>query len=214
MYDRLDRRRDDIEPSACVALQTGDKGSRNNYRIFDKVLIEYCNLLNFPLKYEFVFNPLYDKTNYIYSIYCGRETLKDEDIILMHGDLVFSEKSLKAVLESEESCMAVSSTVPLPEKDFKAVIKDGRIDKVGIEFFDDAVAAQPLYKLNAKDWNVWLNKICEFCETDNRKCYAENAFNIVSDKCIIKPLDVKDEVCNEVDTPEDLGRVADMLRAL
>lgn len=181
---------------------------------FDKVLIEYCNLLNLPLSYKFVFNPLYDKTNYIYSIYCGKDALKNQDIVLMHGDLVFSEKSLEKVLKAESSCMAVSSTIPLPEKDFKAVIKDGRIDKVGIEFFDDALAAQPLYKLNSKDWNVWLDKICEFCETDNRKCYAENAFNLVSDKCIIKPLDVKDELCNEVDTPEDLGRVTELLRAL
>lgn len=52
--------------------------------------------------------------------------------------------------------MTVSSTVPLPEKDFKAVIHDNRIEKVGIEFFEDAMAAQPLYKLKKKDWKIWL----------------------------------------------------------
>ena len=35
----------------------------------------------------------------------------------------------------------------VPEKDFKAVIKGNRIEKVGIEFFENAVAAQPLYKI-------------------------------------------------------------------
>jgi phosphoenolpyruvate phosphomutase len=40
---------------------------------------------------------------------------------------------MEAVIDNENSCMAVSSTLPLPEKDFKAVIKDGRIEKVGIQ---------------------------------------------------------------------------------
>ena len=63
--------------------------------------------------------------------------------------------------------MTVSSTLPLPEKDFKAVIHKNRIEKVGIEFFEDALAAQPLYKLNKEDWNVWLARIEEFCEKEN-----------------------------------------------
>ena len=181
---------------------------------YDKVLIDYCNFLHLPLKITFVNNPIYDKTNYIYSIYCAKEQLKDDDIILMHGDLVFENLVFEAVVNSPDSCMTVSSTLPLPEKDFKAVIKDGRIDKVGIEFFDHAMAAQPLYKIKKEDWLVWLASIEVFCESDNRKCYAENAFNEVSDRCVIKPLDVKDMLCSEIDTPEDLEIVSQKLRTV
>ncbi len=102
--------------------------------LFDQVLEQYCKSLDLPLAYTFVKNPVYDKTNYIYSIYCAREKLKDDDLLLMHGDLVFENRVLDQVLASEDSCMTVSSTVPLPEKDFKAVIHDNRIEKVGIEF--------------------------------------------------------------------------------
>ena len=179
---------------------------------YDKVLVDYCNALHLPLKYTFVNNPVYNKTNYIYSIYCAKEQLKDDDIILMHGDLVFENLVMEAVIGSPASCMAVSSTLPLPEKDFKAVIKGDRIEKVGIEFFDNAMAAQPLYKIKKEDWLVWLANIEKFCESDNRKCYAENAFNEVSDKCIIKPLDVKDMLCAEIDTPEDLQVVSAKLK--
>ena len=175
---------------------------------YDKVLVDYCHALHLPLKFTFVNNPVYDQTNYIYSIYCAKEYLKDDDIILMHGDLVFENLVMEAVIESPVSCMAVSSTLPLPEKDFKAVIKDGRIDKVGIEFFDNAMAAQPLYKILKNDWLVWLNNIERFCENDNRKCYAENAFNEVSEQCNIYPCDVKDMLCAEIDTPEDLKIVS------
>jgi phosphoenolpyruvate phosphomutase len=181
---------------------------------YDKVLVDYCNALYLPLKFTFVNNPLYDKTNYIYSIYCAKDCLKDDDVLLMHGDLVFESLVMEAVIDSGTSCMTVSSTLPLPEKDFKAVLKDGRIDKIGVGFFDNAVAAQPLYKIRKEDWLIWLENIERFCENDKRQVYAENAFNEVSDKCLIHPLDIKDMLCSEIDTPEDLEAVKKALSKL
>ena len=181
---------------------------------FDQVLIDYCDSLNLPIKYSFVKNPIYDKTNYIYSIYCAKELLKDQDVIMMHGDLVFEGQVLESVVNSKRSCMTVSTTLPLPEKDFKAVVDGNRIKQVGIEFFDSAVSVQPLYKLNKKDWNVWLDTIIGFCESDNRKCYAENAFNQVSDQCEIYTLDVKDSLCAEIDNPDDLAVVSARVKDL
>lgn len=178
---------------------------------YDKVLLDYCNVLHLPLRFSFVNNPLYADTNYIYSIFCAKDHLKDDDILLMHGDLVFENQVMESVINHPHSCMVVSSTLPLPEKDFKAVIKDGCIEKVGIEFFDNAMAAQPLYKMLKDDWLVWLANIEKFCETGTRKCYAENAFNEVSEKCKIYPCDVKDMLCAEIDTPVDLEIVSKRL---
>lgn len=181
---------------------------------YDDVLVDYCNVLHLPLKFTFVNNPLYDQTNYIYSIYCAREHLRNDDIILMHGDLVFENLVMEAVVDSPNSCMVVSSSLPLPEKDFKAVVTNGRIEKIGIEFFEHAVAAQPLYKIKKEDWLVWLGNIETFCENNNRKCYAENAFNEVSNQCNIYPCDVHDMLCAEIDTPEDLKIVSEKLVAV
>lgn len=183
---------------------------------FDSVLVNYCNSLELPLHITFVKNPVYDQTNYIYSIYCAREYLKDEDIILMHGDLVFENTVFDDVLAAETSCMTVSSTLDLPEKDFKAVIADGIVQKVGIDFFNDAMAAQPLYKLLKDDWNKWLDAIIAFCESGDdakRKCYAENALNGIPDKNIAA-LDVQNRLCAEIDNPEDLAVVSAKLKEI
>ena len=179
---------------------------------FHEVLERYCDSLSLPLEYKFVVNPLYDKTNYIYSIWCARDFLRDDDILLMHGDLVFQKTVFDDVLAFPGSCMTVSSTVRLPEKDFKAVLKDGFIEKVGIDFFADAVAAQPLYKLSKEDWNIWLDKIGEFCGDGNTGVYAENALNQVASACHIQPLDVEDRLCAEIDNPQDLKEVYERLR--
>lgn len=179
--------------------------------LFDSVLVEYCMSLELPLKFTFVKNPLFRETNYIYSIYCAREYLSD-DIVLMHGDLVFEAEVLDKVLASPASCMVVSSTLPLPEKDFKAVVRDGFVQAVGVDLFTDAMAAQALYKLNACDWKVWLDKICSFCESGNTKVYAENALNELEGACNIAALDVRDMLCAEIDDAADLEVVSARLK--
>lgn len=179
--------------------------------LFDSVLRDYCRSLELPLEISFVFNPDYAETNYIQSIRCAEPLLRGEDIVLMHGDLVFEQGVLGRVLASPVSCMTVSSTLPLPQKDFKAVVQDGRVKKVGIEFFDGALTAQPLYKLLRRDWLMWLDKICEFCDGGQRKCYAENAFNTISDECEVYTMDFKDKLCAEIDTPEDMEAVSRQL---
>ena len=181
--------------------------------LFDSVLVNYCEGLDLPLHYTFVKNPIYRETNYIYSIYCAREYL-DDDILLMHGDLVFENSVFDAVCASETSCMTVSSTLPLPEKDFKAVVKDGKVVKVGIEFFTDAMAAQPLYLLKRADWKKWLDNICAFCESGNTRVYAENALNEIGEQLDIRPLDVENQLCAEIDNPEDLAVVSARLKAV
>ena len=180
---------------------------------YDNILVNYCKSLDLPLNYTFVNNPIYDKTNYIYSIYCAREYLEDS-IILMHGDLVFENEAFDKVLASESSCMTVSSTLPLPEKDFKAQVKDGKVLKVGVDIFDDAMEAQALYKLQKNDWKVWLDKIVEFCENDNRKVYAENALNELNGAANISALDVENLLCSEIDNPEDLAVVSAKLKEI
>ncbi len=180
---------------------------------YDGVLVQYCNSLELPVQLTFVKNPIYDKTNYIYSIYCAREYLED-DILLMHGDLVFENSVLDQALAFDGSCMTVSSTLPLPEKDFKAQIKNGMVMRVGVDIFDEAMEAQALYKLKKEDWQVWLGKICEFCEAGNTKVYAENALNELNGAANIFALDVQDQLCAEIDNPEDLAVVSAKLKEI
>ena len=83
---------------------------------FEDQIRRACAEAALPLKIDFVPNPVYRDTNYIYSIYCARELLRGEDLVLMHGDLVFENEVLTRMLAAEGSRMAVSSALPLPER--------------------------------------------------------------------------------------------------
>lgn len=164
--------------------------------------------------FSFCHNPEYDRTNYIYSIALAEALLRDDEILLMHGDLVFEERVLADMAGSQGSVMAVDMSLPLPEKDFKAVVKDNKIVRVGIDFFDDAYAAQPLYRLTKGDWNIWLDKMLSFCACGDRSVYAENALNEVSRQIRLSPFNLAGRLCTEVDNQEDLVRVRQMMERM
>lgn len=186
----------------------------------EQMLVAYCQDLGLPLHFTFVHNPKYQETNYIYSIYLAKEQLHD-DILLLHGDLVCEEGLIEDVLASEHSCMAIASCAELPAKDFKAVLKEfpedggkNRIAAVGVDFFSEAVAVQPLYFLKQADWEIWLKEIASFCEEGRTNVYAEDAFNKVSASCKLYPFEMGDRFCQEVDCPEELAIATDRLHRL
>lgn len=172
----------------------------------EQALIEYCNSLDLKMNISFVYNSRFKTTNYIYSIYLAKEFLLD-DIVILHGDLVFSDLLLEEIVNIKGNYMAVDRSAILPEKDFKAVIKEGMIKQIGIMFFENAVAAQPMYKFEKDSWKVWLSEIIRYCENDNVNCYAENAFNEISSKVTLYPYEIGNFVCREIDTVEDWNEV-------
>lgn len=179
--------------------------------LFDEAIRAYCGSLALDLRYAFVNNPLYAQTNYIYSMQLAKAQLENTALLLLHGDLVFEQGVLHDALRHTESCMTVSSTLPLPQKDFKAVVQADRILRVGIDFFEDAMAAQPLYRLLAGDWALWQAEIDRFCREGNTGVYAENALNEITERLTLRPLDVQDRLCGEIDTIDDLNQIRERM---
>lgn len=155
-------------------------------------------------KFTFIFNPLFSSTNYIFSLkMCF--PLVDDDIILVHGDLVFSTEVVSKMILSENSCVAVDFQSPIPEKDFKASVHQGRVTRISTLIFgSDCYSCQPIYHLKKNDWDAWAQSIIDFCEKGLTNVYAEEALNSILEKIPLFPFDLNGEICMEIDTPEDL----------
>lgn len=177
----------------------------------NNVLIKYVEN-NFPdFNFNFVHNPVYDKTNYIKSIDLIDEL--NEDIVLLHGDLVFSKYVAEKIIKSDNSSVVIDSSAELPKDDFKAKIIENKVNYISTKYFgENAFACQPFYKLKKEDWKLWKNKIREFCQDGKTEVYAENALNELLDKQIfLQPLDIMGDLCSEIDTKEDLERIRRLL---
>jgi len=164
---------------------------------------------DFPhLNFTFVRNDIYDKTNYIYSMYLAREHMND-DLLFLHGDLVFNRKLLHDVLASEdENCATVNFTKALPEKDFKGRVKNGKVVEVSIHIFDeDCFAFQPMYKMSKATAAAWIGKVVEFIHKGEDKCYAENALNEIFPALNVRAFPYENYYIDEIDNLDDHARV-------
>lgn len=160
------------------------------------------------MHFVFPHNEIYDSSNYIYSMYKAREYL-DDDILMMHGDLVFDRTLIPNLLKNHKpnTCL-INKFKQLPEKDFKGRIVDGELREVGINIFDsDCYAFQPLYKLSRKVLKAWLDNVIKFVESNNINVYAENALNEVAKGLGIEPISYHNHFIDEVDNKDDLARV-------
>ena len=160
------------------------------------------------MHFEFPHNEIYDASNYIYSMYKARDLL-DDDILMMHGDLVFDRALIPSLLKNRKpnTCL-INKYKPLPEKDFKGRIINDELREVGINIFDnDCFAFQPLYKLSKKIMKAWLDNVVKFVKNNNINVYAENALNEVSNGLGIRPVSYVNHFIDEVDNKDDLTRV-------
>ena len=157
------------------------------------------------LDVSYVKNPKYETTNYIYSMWLTKELI-DDDIILLHGDLFFDKKLLeKLIKEKHANCVLVNRRIKPPEKDFKAVVENNRVLKIGVEFSgENTFFSAPLYKFSKFDFLYWLDEIEKFIRRGDIKSYSEDAFNKISGKIVLRPIYFGDEICMEIDTEEDL----------
>jgi len=166
---------------------------------------------DFPnLNFTFVPNDIYDKTNYIYSMYLAREEIND-DMLFLHGDLVFNRRLVHDVLACpDKSCATVNFKKALPEKDFKGRVKDGKVVEVSIKIFDeDCFAFQPFYKLEKAAASAWVGKVVEFIHKGESKCYAENALNEIFPALNIRAFSYENYYVDEIDNMDDYRRVSE-----
>jgi len=165
------------------------------------------------LDITYVKNERYKETNYIYSMHLAGPRLND-DILLLHGDLVFDEALIEKISSPEvKNVGLINKTLPLPEKDFKALVVDDRIARISVNLRGDGVFAfMPLYKLERDKFALWLKEIENFVKQGNVSVYAEEALNLILQDVYLGYLDYSCHYCKEIDTPQDLLEVDEEIR--
>lgn len=68
-------------------------------------LIDYIQSLQLSIPIEYIENPIYDKTNNIYSLALAKEELLKDDTILLESDLIFEDAMLTNLIEDERASL-------------------------------------------------------------------------------------------------------------
>jgi phosphoenolpyruvate phosphomutase len=170
---------------------------------------EFILTLKKKMNVTLVKNEIYKNTNYIYSMYRAREYI-DDDILLIHGDLVFHPELLSRLLNStHENCVLIHRD-HRPEKDFKAEVgNDDRVMRISVHLSSSVSHfLAPFYKVSERSILVWLENIAKYVDMQKTDLYAEDALNDLLDRALdLRAVYFRDELCTEIDDMEDLTSV-------
>ena len=148
----------------------------------------YAEAVRSGMKITAVMNEKYAETNYIYSMYLAEKFIADDDILMLHGDLVFDGRIVSKLMDMTGSACITDRTAPLPEKDY-------------------CFALQPMYRLENAAVRAWCVKVSEFVNAGKTDVYAENALNMTAEELDIKEVSYSGIFVSEIDTAEDYKNV-------
>jgi len=72
-----------------------------------KKLIEFITSLHIKNPITFIENPIYAKTNNIYSLYLAKDYLCEEDTLLFESDLIFDDSVISALVDDPRETLAL-----------------------------------------------------------------------------------------------------------
>ena len=70
-------------------------------------LIDFIHTLNVRTPIQFIDNPIYDRTNNIYSLALAKERLTEDDTLLLESDLIFEDAVLETLVQDPRVTLAL-----------------------------------------------------------------------------------------------------------
>lgn len=177
-------------------------------------LVQYIENQYNNLNIEFVENPIYDKTNNIYSLALAKNKFKEDDTLLLESDLIFEESMLRKLVDNQQPDIALVAKFEkwmdgtmvtidddcnilnfISKKEFKQSEVDKYYKTVNIYKFSKSY-------IN----NQYLPLLEAYCQMKGNNEYYEEVLRVLTmiDKSSLKALPIGDEKWYEIDDIQDL----------
>lgn len=190
----------------CVVIVVGYEGEKLKRHIGKR----YAD----NLKIEYVNNPVYDKTNNIYSLALAKNKLQEDDTLLIESDLIFDDKMFRLLLDNPYPNLALvakyetwmDGTMVRIDTDFNIV---NFVPKAAFKYSDVDCYYKTvnIYKFS-RDFSVhkYVPFLDAYTKAVGNNEYYENVLRIISflNSTELKALPITDEKWYEIDDKQDL----------
>ena len=193
-------------PLERVIIVVGYKG--------DKLIEHIGNRYSDKLKIEYIENPIYDKTNNIYSLALAKEVLQQDDTLLLESDLIFDDSILQLLTnDSRPNLALVAKYESWMDGTMVCIDNDNNI----VNFVSKAAFCYDDIDKYYKTVNIYKfskefsrTKYVPFLEAYTKAIgnneYYENVLRVITllDGKELKALPIKNEKWYEIDDKQDL----------
>ena len=185
-------------------------------------LKDYLGYSYSGLKIDYVENPIYDKTNNIYSLSLAKQQLIEDDTILIESDLIFEDSLFDKILNCNHKNVALvdkyeswmDGTMVRLDDDHNIVnfIPKKAFKYSDIDFYYKTVN---IYKFSKEfSANVYIPFLEAYTQALGNNEYYEQVLRVITllDSCDLKALPLSGQKWYEIDDVQDL-RIAEAMFA-
>ena len=196
-----------------VIIVVGYKGKELREYIETTYLSPLTSHLS-PLQIEFAENPVYDKTNNIYSLAIVKDKLQEDDTLLIESDLIFSERLIPMIVDNPYPNLALvakyetwmdGTMVRLDdEQNIVNFISKDAFDYNDVDSYYKTVN---IYKLSRQfSQQKYVPFLDAYTKAVGNNEYYENVLRIISllNNHDMKALPIGNEKWYEIDDKQDL----------
>lgn len=123
--------------------------------------------------FKFIENPVYERTNTLYSMFLSKEELKSEDFVYFHADVLFNKNILKKLLSPEYKNAAV---VEMHRESMEAFGFDGILTRISKK--KDAIGkALGIYKFSRESSERLFEEARKVIESGDLNAFQSEAIN-------------------------------------
>ena len=179
-----------------------------------KKLMDYLGTERDGLKIEYVNNPIYDKTNNIYSLALAEKQLQEDDTLLIESDLIFDDGMFNLLLDNPFPNLAlVAKYETWMDGTMVKIDRDNNIVNFVTKaaFSYDEVGSYyktvNIYKFSKEfSRTKYVPFLDAYCKAVGNNEYYENVLRIISflSKSDLKALPITNEKWYEIDDKQDL----------
>ena len=166
------------------------------------------------LNIEYVENPVYDKTNNIYSLSLAKEQLQADDTLLIESDLIFSDRLLQMIVGDERANLALvakyetwmDGTMVCLDKEQNIVNFVGK-DAFNYDDANEYYKTVNIYKFSKEfSRSKYVPFLTAYTKAIGNNEYYENVLRIISllNQHDLKALPIGNERWYEIDDKQDL----------
>lgn len=179
-----------------------------------KKLMDYLGDSYNGLKIEYVNNPIYDKTNNIYSLFLAKDKMMEDDTILVESDLIFQDDMFELLTNNPYPNLAMVAKYESWMDGTMVTIDDENniisfVSKESFDFKDrnKYYKTVNIYKLSAEfTKNKYVPFLEAYSKAQGNNEYYENVLRILTflNTHDLKALPITNEKWYEIDDKQDL----------
>lgn len=161
-----------------------------------------------------VYNPFYDVTNSIASLWLARNFIQYEDTIIANADVYWNQEILDSLIEHKDDVFLLTDKTRVLDGDYFFYAPNGCVEKYGkeLEIEERTCEYVGIARVCKNFVSSFKNRLEALIEKQNHGLWWENVLYSFSDEREISILDVEGKFWAEIDFIEDYERILEYVR--